>query len=75
MDHYQRIMLAEYEARERQQQLAAAADRWAQLAGLPAEPTMRQALAERLLALAVWIAPEHTLPNIQRAAVNSLAHS
>ncbi len=75
MDHYQRIMLAEYEARERQQQLAAAADRWAQLAELPAEPTMRQALAERLLALAVWIAPEHTLPNIQRAAVNSLAHS
>ncbi len=75
MDHYQGILLAEYEARDRDQRLEAAAKRWAQRQELPAEPTMRLALAERLLALAVWIAPEHTLPNIQRAAVNSLAHS
>ena len=75
MDHYQGIMLAECAAQERNQRLEAAAKRWAQRQELPAEPTMRQLLAERLLALAVWIAPDHPLPNIQRAAVESLAHS
>ena len=75
MDHYQGIMLAECAAQERNQRLEAAAERWAQLAELPAEPTMRQTLAERLLTLAVWIAPENTLPTVGRAAVKSLAHS
>ena len=75
MDHYQRILLAEYEVRARQQQVAAAAERWARYQELPAEPTLRQALAERLLTLAIWIAPEHTLPSVGRAAVKSLAHS
>ncbi|HEY8600302.1 MAG TPA: hypothetical protein VIL85_17830 [Thermomicrobiales bacterium] len=75
MDHYHGILLAEYAARERNQRLEAAAERWAQRQELPAEPTMRVALAERLLALAVWVAPDHTLPTIQRAAVKHLAHS
>jgi hypothetical protein len=75
MDHYQGIMIAECAAQERNQRLEAAATRWAQYQELPAEPTLRQALAERLLTLAVWIAPEHTLPSVGRAAVKSLAHS
>lgn len=74
MDLYQGILLAEYAARDRDQRLEAAVERWAQRQELPVEPTMRQALAERLVALAVWIAPEHSLPNIQRAAAKHLAH-
>lgn len=73
MDHYQGIMIAECAARERNQRLEAAAARWAQYQELPAEPTLRQALAGWLLALAFWIAPDHTLPTVGRAAVKSLA--
>jgi hypothetical protein len=75
VDHYQGIVLAEYEARDRNQRLDAAAARCAQHQELPAEPTLRQVVAEQLLALAVWIAPEHTLQRVGRAAVKSLAHS
>jgi len=75
MDHYQGILLAECAAHDRNQRLDAAVERWARHQELAAEPTVRQALAERLLALAVWIAPDHSLPNVNRTAVKHFAHS
>lgn len=75
MDQFQELLLAEYTIRDRNQHLDAAVKRRAQQQELPDEPTMRQAVAERLLALAVWLAPEQALPAIQRTAPKHLAHS
>lgn len=57
MDTNQRILMAEYEQQIRQEELLRTADRWYLTGDLPAEPTLRDALADLLFGLATWIAP------------------
>ena len=57
MDTNQRIFMAEYEHRIRQETLRRTADRWYLSDDLPAQPTMRATLADLLFGLATWIAP------------------
>jgi hypothetical protein len=67
MDTNQRILMAEYEQRIRQDELLRTADRWYLTGDLPAEPTMRAALAELLFGLAAWIAPAGEIKEHARA--------
>jgi hypothetical protein len=73
MDHTQTMMLAEYAARERHEQVCRAADRW-HLVGDPAPaPTPREALAGALIALATWLAPERAAIGYGGSAITSPA--
>ena len=58
MDTNQYPLLAEYEHRQRQDELARAAARHYPSGEPPAGPTLRDALADLLFTLATWVAPE-----------------
>ncbi len=74
MDSLGHPLLVEYEARRRQGEIVAAADRWMQLGELPQESPLREGVAHLLVGLALWLAPERTLPEIRHAAAHHLAH-
>lgn len=58
MENYQSILLAEMEAQQRQARLLEAADSWQATGDLPEEPALRERLADALIAVAVWLAPQ-----------------
>lgn len=74
MDSLGRTLMVEYEARQRQAEVIAAAERRARLGELPQAPPLRERLADLLLALAHRLAPERGTPEI-RPAARHLAHN
>lgn len=74
MDSLGNSLLVEYEARRRQEAVAAAADRWALLGDIPHEAPLREGLAHLLIGLALRLAPERTLPEIRQGVSHHLAH-
>ena len=58
MENYQSILLAEMEARQRQERVLHAADTWRATGDLPQDPALRERLADALIAVAVWLAPQ-----------------
>ena len=74
MDHLGNSLLVEHEIRRRQDAIAAAADRWGILDESSAAPPLRERVADLLVDLAHWLAPERNYTEIRRAAINHLAH-
>ena len=73
MDSLGRSYMVEYEARQRQAEVIAAAEHRAQLGELPQAPPLRERLADRLLTLAHWLAPERNYTAMRRATTGQLA--
>jgi hypothetical protein len=69
MDNYQNTLMAELMAQERQERIIEAADRWYLHGELPQEPALRERMAEVLISVAVWLAPERPLPANQRPVI------
>ena len=75
MDNYQSTLMAEVAALERQARIIEAADRWYLNGELPQEPALRERMAELLISVAVWLAPERALASTARPAIGHLGHS
>ena len=65
MDINQGVMLAECVERERQERIQLAAERWYLNVQPTQQPTLREALAGTLIALARRIAPQHAALSVQ----------
>lgn len=70
MDYNQGILLAEQMAHERQEQIIRAADQWYLTGELPQEPAIRERVAELLITVAVWLAPERQVASRQSPVVS-----
>jgi hypothetical protein len=73
MDNYQNTLLAEMVAHERQERILEAADKWYVTGELPQEPALRERVAELLIAVAVWLAPERQVVSEWRQ-LNTMVH-
>ena len=73
MDHLGNSLLVEHEARRRQDQVAAEAEHRALLAELVPSHSLREGVAQALVNLAHWLAPERNDTEMRRATVGQLA--
>jgi hypothetical protein len=75
MDNYQNTLMAELVAQERQERIIQAADRWYLNGEPPQEPALRERVAEALIAVAVWLAPERSTVSPQQSAIANIGHN
>jgi hypothetical protein len=75
MDNYQNSLMAELVAHERQERIIEAADRWYLNGELPQEPALRERVAEVLIAVAVWLAPERSALSPQGSAIVNIGRN
>ena len=72
MENYQNTLMAEMMAQERQERIIEAADRWYLNGELPQEPALRERMAELLIGVAVWLAPERSFASTARQAIGHI---
>lgn len=73
MDHLGNSLLVEHEARRRQDLVAAEAEHRALLSELSSGQTLREGVAQVLVNLAHWLAPERNYTEMRRATIGQLA--